>query len=268
MNADDVIKELDKLADPVKARFLQGFFKTGKGQYAEGDQFIGITVPLQRQIAKRFKNLELREIQKLLDSSVHEHRLTALEILVMQYEMVNASGSKKSLSELEKEKAHMKKEKLVRFYLKNTKRINNWDLVDASAPYILGDWLISSRFGEAVINPKLLNHSAGNDERKILFKLADSKQLWERRIAIVATLAFIRKGEFSYTLCLAKKLMSDDQDLIHKATGWMLREVGKRSERDLAEFLDEHHGKMPRTMLRYAIERLPESKRKRYLLQK
>jgi len=219
--------ELAAKADPDRARNLAWFFKTAKGQYGHGDRFIGITVPVQRQIARRYRHLPLDEIARLLGSRIHEHRFTSLEILVDQYESGDADT----------------KRAIFDFYLKNTSRVNNWDLVDTSAPYIVGDYLLSRR-------------------RDVLVRLAKSDILWERRVAIVATQAFIRKGDLKETFAIAALLLGDEHDLIHKATGWMLREAGKRSEPALLDFLRQHHSAMPRTALRYAIERLPDSDRK------
>jgi len=223
-------KELAARADPERALNLAWFFKTAKGQYGHGDRFIGITVPVQRQIARRYRHLPLNEIARLLESRIHEHRFTSLEILVNQYESGDADT----------------KRAIFDFYLKNTARVNNWDLVDTSAPYIVGDYLLSRR-------------------RDVLVRLAKSANLWERRIAIVATQAFIREGDLKDTFAIAALLLGDDNDLIHKATGWMLREAGKRSEPALLDFLRQHYSVMPRTALRYAIERFPESRRKRIL---
>ncbi len=229
----EIVRELKKAANPKKAVLLQGYFKTGKGQYGEGDRFLGITVPPQRQIARQFRDLPLTDLAKLLASNIHEHRFTALEILVMQYEQ----GSPKE------------QEQIVKFYLRQTKWINNWDLVDTSAPYILGHFLFKR-------------------DRGVLYKLVRSKNLWERRIAIVATYYFIDQDDFADTLKLSKLLLIDKHDLIHKATGWMLREMGKRSESTLIGFLDEYAHLMPRTMLRYAIERLAPAFRAQYLAKK
>ncbi len=228
MNADDVIQELGMYADSERALVSQRFFKTGIGEYGEGDVFIGVTVPRSRTIAKKYQNLDYKEIKKLLLSGVHEHRFVALEILVFKYE----SGKEK--------------ERVVLFYLTNKKRINNWDLVDTSAPYILGDWLL-------------------DNDPAILFELVRSRNVWERRIAIVATYAFIRKMRYEETCALAEILLTDTHDLIHKAVGWMLREVGKRSLATEESFIKKYASVMPRTMLRYAIERFPEEKRTRYL---
>jgi 3-methyladenine DNA glycosylase AlkD len=225
------------MADPDKAAILQRFFKTGPGQYGEGDIFIGVMVPQSRQVAKKFSQLPLEEIRMLLYSRIHEERLVALLILVWRY----GSSSNTSSS------AKKEKEEIVKFYLDNIKQVNNWDLVDVSAPNILGAYLVDSR-----------------DRRRLLYKLARSENVWERRIAIVATHHFIRKGDFSDTLKIAEMLLQDRHDLIHKAVGWMLREVGKRDAAAEEAFLDKRCSVMPRTMLRYAIERLPESKRRRY----
>lgn len=223
-------KELKKYRNPYKAEISQRFFKTGKGEYGEGDIFLGLTVPQQRQIAKKFTNLTLDNLQKTLSSKIHEFRLTALIILASKYK-----------------KANLKEKKgIVDFYLKNTKVINNWDLVDLSAPKILGDWLLDK-------------------DESVLYQLAKSKNLWKRRIAIMSTFAFICQNRFEETLKIAEVLLNDRYDLIHKAVGWMLREIGKR---DLAKedfFLKKHFPKMPRVMLLYAIEKFPDSRRKFYL---
>ncbi len=233
-----ILKEILSLEDKEKAKFLSGFFKTGPGEYGEGDIFIGITVPASRQIAQKYGELTMVDVSKLLKNKYHEVRLIALLILVHKYKIATKTNDSK-----------IKKE-IVDFYLEHTKYINNWDLVDLSAHYILGDYLI-------------------NKDRKILLKLAKSKDIWERRIAIISTFAFIYKSEGEWTFKIVEVLMKDKEDLIHKACGWMLREVGKRfKEKDLLLFLDEHWKEMPRTMLRYAIERLPEVKRKYYLNKK
>lgn len=209
---------------------MAGFFKTASGQYGEGDVFLGIKVPAQRMAARGYENLSLADLQNLLNSKIHEHRLIALLILLSQYKKADSAGKKK----------------IVNFYLRNAKNINNWDLVDLSCPNILGNYLLDK-------------------PRQILYKLAKSKNLWEKRIAIISTAAFIRNKEFSDTLQIAEILLNDKHDLIHKAVGWMLREVGKRDEAVLARFLYKHYKTMPRTMLRYAIEKLSEKKREYYL---
>lgn len=230
MNHKKVEKELLKLKNPEKARNLARFFKTGKGEYGEGDIFWGLKVPDQRKTAKKYSHLTLKEIQKLLLSKIHEHRLTALFILVIKYQKADKAGKKEIAS----------------FYLKNTKKINNWDLVDLSAPKILGDYLLEKN-------------------KSILYKSAKSKNLWERRIAVMATFTFIRNNRFKKALEIAETLLQDEHDLIHKAVGWMLREIGKRDQKVEEKFLKKHFKKMPRTMLRYAIERFDEKKRKFYL---
>jgi 3-methyladenine DNA glycosylase AlkD len=232
MKAANVRKELKSMADPDKAVILQRFFKTGLGQYGEGDIFIGVTVPQSRKIAKKFSQLRLVEVKTLLYSHIHEERLVALLILVWRYS--SALGNREE------------KEEIVKFYLDNIKQVNNWDLVDLSAPNILGAYLIDNR------------------DRRLLYRLAKSENVWERRVAILATYHFIRNGDFSYTLKIAEMLLQDRHDLIHKAVGWMLREVGKRDATAQEAFLEEYWSVMPRTMLRYAIERLPENKRLRY----
>jgi 3-methyladenine DNA glycosylase AlkD len=224
-----VKKALLRRADRKKAEVLQRFFRTGKGQYGEGDIFIGISVPEIRKIAKQHSDISMADAGQLLKSRIHEERLAALLILIEKY----------------RKKPESRKE-IFDFYLGNTKNINNWDLVDLSASYIAGDFLLDK-------------------DRAVLQRLAKSGHLWERRIAIVATYAFIRKNDFKDTLAIAKILLYDKHDLIHKATGWMLREVGKRDEKELEKFLNAHCKAMPRTTLRYAIERLPERKRRKYL---
>jgi 3-methyladenine DNA glycosylase AlkD len=233
MKAADVRKELKSMADPDKAAMLQRFFKTGPGYYGEGDIFIGVMVPQSRQIAKKFSQLPLREVRTLLYSCIHEERLVALLILAWRY---NSSLS-----------SSMEKEEIAKFYLEHIKQVNNWDLVDLSAPNILGAHLVDR-----------------DHRRRLLYRLAGSENVWERRIAILATLHFIRNDDFSETLKIAGMLLHDRHDLIHKAVGWMLREVGKRDAAAEEAFLEKHWSVMPRTMLRYAIERLPESKRRRY----
>jgi 3-methyladenine DNA glycosylase AlkD len=230
---DDAIgveRELYKSKDSVKSQVLARFFKTGKGEYGEGDIFLGVVVPKQRMIAKDFANIPLSEIKKLLKNRIHECRLTALFILVNRYRKSDNSG----------------KRKIALFYLANTKFINNWDLVDLSAPNIIGSYL-------------------SDKDNSDLYKLAVSKNLWERRIAILSTLTFIRANKFDDTLALAELLLTDKHDLIHKAVGWMLREVGKRDQSQLEGFLKLHYQDMPRTMLRYAIEKFSPRKRQVYL---
>ena len=229
-NLAELRREVKSLADPKRAEASARYFKTGPGEYGEGDKFIGLNVPQQRSIAKKFQELSLADIAKLLKSRIHEERFIALEILVMQFE--------KAGEKLQKQIAN--------FYLKNTKHINNWDLVDTSAPYILGEYLVTR-------------------PRKILTKLARSRILWERRIAIIAAMSFINRNDFTDTLRIAGILLNDEHDLIHKAVGWQIREVGNKDKKILRKFLKKHYQSMPRTMLRYAIEKFPEPERQRYL---
>ncbi len=235
-------KELRKLADREKASILARFFKTGKGEYGEGDKFLGATVPKQRELIKGFLDLGLNDLDKLLKSVWHEERLCALLILVKQYEAASKSNDAARRGEIFK------------FYLAHTARINNWDLVDLSAPNIAGDYLW-----------RLKTDGRVKETGAILGKLAGSRSLWKRRIALLATFTFIRAGIFGETLKLAGKFLNDPEPLIHKATGWMLREVGKRDMAVLWGFLDKYGMKMPRTALRYAIERMGEKERKRWM---
>ncbi|MEI8344038.1 MAG: DNA alkylation repair protein [Candidatus Moraniibacteriota bacterium] len=224
-------KEIRSLANPQKARILAGFFKTGKGQYGEGDKFLGITVPQTRTVAKKYWQLPLAEVLQLLQSAFHEERLAALLIMILQYQ----KGDEKQ------------KKEIFQAYLENTQWINNWDLVDLTADRIVGAYL--------------------DDKTKdLLFKLAQSKLLWERRIAMLATFYEIKKGKSEIALAVAEKLLGDREDLMHKAVGWMLREVGKRcSQKEEEKFLQKYIKVMPRTTLRYAIERFEEGKRRQYL---
>jgi 3-methyladenine DNA glycosylase AlkD len=222
-----LIHDFALAADPERAANLAWFFKTGKGQYGEGDRFLGITVPLQRKIALQYRGLALSEIARLLASPIHEHRFAAVEILVAQYER----GSEDSRNEI------------LTFYLEHSHRVNNWDLVDTSAPYIVGEHLKTH-------------------PRDLLDKLATSSNVWDRRIAIVSTLALIKQDEIDDTFRIVEKLLSDKHDLIHKAVGWALRETGKVSRAALLRFLRTHYPAIPRTALRYAIERFPPRQRK------
>ncbi len=230
-------------ADPKQAKALARFFKTGIGEYGERDVFLGLTVPQARVIAQRYGDLGFADIARLLRSKFHEERLIALLILVEQFGR-------------EDEKTQ---EKIFHFYLGHTAFVNNWDLVDLSAPKIVGAFLLqgTSRRGS--------KNMATRRSRKILWKLVASKNLWERRISIVATMSFVRVGQFADTLALCEKLLYDTHDLIHKAVGWMLREVGKKDVSTLERFLKKNAARMPRTMLRYAIERFPEAVRRKYL---
>jgi 3-methyladenine DNA glycosylase AlkD len=228
--AASIRRQLRAAADPSRVPVLQRFFRTGKGEYAEGDRFIGVTMPRIRVICRECRGAPMSEMEQLLESPVHEERMTALLLFVDAF----TRGDDE------------RKREIYDFYLANTHRVNNWDLVDSSAPQIVGAWL--------------------RDRSKApLTKLAKSKLLWERRIAMVATQDFIRQRQLDETFRIADLLIEDRHDLIHKASGWMLREAGKRDETALRAYLDRQHTRMPRTMLRYAIERLPERDRRAYL---
>lgn len=240
--ADKIILTLKKAANPHKAQHSQRFFKTAKGEYGEGDLFLGITVPQVRSIVKQYKNqVKIEDSAKLLINPYHEVRLSALLLLVELFKCAKTQAAKKQI---------------VDFYLAHSTYVNSWDLVDLSADKILGQYLLET-------NNKPMQKVPG-----LLINLAKSKILWERRIAVLSTFAFIRMGEFFPTIELAKILLKDQEDLIHKAVGWLLREVGKRDEQILINFLDQYTLQMPRTMLRYAIEKLPEKTRQFYLHKK
>jgi len=230
MKAQELQTRLRSLGSPGDAAFLARFFKTGPGEYGEGDVFVGGRVPAMRKVAKEFQAMPLPEVIRLLHSQIHEERLAVLVILVLQVAKGDAATRKR----------------IYRLYLANTKFINNWDLVDLSAPQLVGAYL-------------------EDKSRKPLHRLAKSSWLWDRRISILATFHFIRHGDFDDALRIAELLLGDGADLIHKAVGWMLREVGKRDQDALEGFLQEHCRIMPRTMLRYAIEKFPEKKRRAYL---
>lgn len=230
MSLFEIRKEISKQKNPAQAINLQRFFKTGKGEYGEGDVFYGIKVPIQRIISKQFKDLAFKDLKFLISSKVHEERLIAAFILVDQYN----SGDEK------------KRKYIYDFYLKNRKGINNWDLVDLSAPKIVGAYLVDKK-------------------KDLLYKFALSKDLWEKRISIISTQTFIREHFFEDTLNISQILLYDKHDLIHKAVGWMLREIGNRDLKTEEEFLKKYYKTMPRTMLRYAIEKFPETLRKNYL---
>jgi 3-methyladenine DNA glycosylase AlkD len=230
ITAKEISKRLQKMGNKEDARFLQGFFKTGVGQYGEGDIFLGIRVPELRKLSKEYKNLPLKEILPLMKSPYHEERLFALILF--------ANAFVKSDEALQK--------KIYDLYLANTRYINNWDLVDLSAPNIVGAFLLTK-------------------SRKPIYQLAKSKSLWERRIAVLATFYFIKNNQFDDSLKIAGILLQDKEDLIHKAVGWMLREVGKRDIVCAESFLQKHCRVMPRTMLRYAIERFTPAKRRKYM---
>ncbi len=229
----EIKQALEILSIPEKAEFFPKFFKTGKGEYGEGDLFIGVTVPDQRSVAKEFYNkISLEELSELLSSKIHEHRLTALLILVYKFE---------------KTKDKIQQKEIIDFYLNHTKHINNWDLVDTSCYKILGWYCFE------------------NQDSKILEKLSDSKNMWEMRMAIVGTMHHIKKGQFELTKTFALKNLKHPHDLMHKANGWLLREMGKMNETELLDFLNLHYKEMPRTCLRYAIEKLDEELRQDYL---
>ena len=223
-------KDLKKKSSKSKAKVMQNFFKTNPGEYAEGDVFLGVSVPETRKIAKKYSDLDIFSIQDLLNSKIHEERLLALLILVNNYQK---SGEEQ-------------KYKILQFYLQNAKQINNWDLVDLTADKILGHYL-------------------QDKPKDILYQLASSNSLWEKRIAIISTFHFVKNNQFQDTLQISEILLNDKHDLIHKAVGWMLREIGKRSLPTLEAFLKQNLKEMPRTALRYAIEKFSENKRQKYL---
>lgn len=230
MDASDIQDTLRNIADPDIAKHSRRFFKIGPGEYGEGDQFLGIRVPQIRQVAKQFSKISLDETNKLLQSSYHEERLCALIILVNKI--------KKADSEISKQ--------IFNLYIDNISQVNNWDLVDTSAEHIIGRYL-------------------EDKDRNLLYQLAQSENLWKRRIAIMSTFHFIKNNDFEDTLALSQLLLIDDHDLIHKAVGWMLREIGKRERTKEEAFLEKFGQEMPRTTLRYAIEKFPEEKRQYYL---
>jgi 3-methyladenine DNA glycosylase AlkD len=227
MTAEFILQELLSVANPEKAKFLQGFFKTGKGQYAEGDVMLGIVVPLTRDIVKRSPALLFDEIQVLLDSEYHEARLAGLLFLVKQFKKAEETERKKIFD----------------FYLTNARKANNWDLVDVTCRDVIGLYLLDK------------------EDRSVLYRLAESDNLWEQRIAIVSTWTFIKNRQFEDTLAIAEKLLTHKHDLMHKAVGWMLREVGKKDRQTLVDFLGIHYKNMPRTALRYAIEHFSPEER-------
>jgi len=230
MTHNEIIDHLHSLANPEIAVHSQRFFKTGEGEYGHGDKFLGIRVPAIRQTVKQYKTASLSVAEKLLKSEYHEIRLFALLLLVARFSKGSAD----------------QQEKIYRLYLRNSRYINNWDLVDSSAHYIVGAYL-------------------DGKDKSVLDKMARSRSLWERRIAIMATFYFIKNNQFTETLKLTKQLLGDQEDLIHKAVGWMLREIGKRDLAKEVAFLNRHYQTMPRTMLRYAVEKFNEAERQRYL---
>ena len=236
MSASLAIAELKSFGRKSRISDIARFYKTGPGEYGEGDLFLGGTVPETRSVAKKYQALELLEIEKLFNSPFHEARLCAAIILNLQFKVA---------------KTFQERKKLFDFYMKQVRaeRINNWDIVDVSAPW-MGVYL-----------------KEVEDPMPLLIKLAKSKSLWQRRVSMILTFALIRKGDLEPTIIIAQSLLKDDQDLIHKAVGWMLRELGKRDVMMLRRFLSEHAHEMPRTMLRYSIEKLPERERKNWLLE-
>jgi len=223
-------KELKGKADKEQAKLLARFFKTGPGEYGHGDKFLGIKVPILRQLAKQYIQLDFLELQELLLSNYHEERMVALQILVYRF----------------KKGDDITRRKIYNFYIKNWRAINNWDLVDTTTPNIMGEYLKKK-------------------DKMILYDWVKSSNLWKRRMSIIATAAFIREDNFKDTFAISKLLLRDKHDLIHKAVGWMLREVGNRSRKIEETFLRRWYKEMPRTMLRYAIEKFPEEQRKKYL---
>lgn len=231
--SNEIFQALALLCDDNRADSARWFFKTGPGEYGEGDEFIGVTVPNQRKVAKQFKDMPLGEVQKLLDSPIHEHRLTGLFIMIFQYEKSDSEKEKTSIYEM---------------YMKNLKKgnVNGWDLIDSSAPRITGGYLMDR-------------------PRDVLYELAESGELWQQRASIISTLYFIKNDQFGDTLAISEELLNHEHDLIQKAVGWMLREVGNRDFVVEDEFLRKHYKQMPRTMLRYAIEKFREPTRQAYL---
>jgi 3-methyladenine DNA glycosylase AlkD len=230
LKLSDLKTELRAAVEPSQAMVLQRFFKTGKGDYGEGDVFLGVKIPPIRALVKKYNGLSIDDAVKLLQSKIHEERMTALLLLVQKFKKAN----------------EVERRKIYTLYIANTKKINNWDLVDLSAPNIVGEYLFGKSYDELIARAK-------------------SELLWNKRIAVIATFAFIRKGVFEPTFKIAELLINDKHDLIHKAIGWMLREIGKRDIDAEEEFLQIHYKQMPRTMLRYAIEKFPEEKRQNYL---
>lgn len=230
MTAADIHKELEEYSTPEKRGFLPYFFKTGKGQYGEGDKFLGVVVPDTRRVAKKYKETSYKEITRLLESEYHECRLCALLMLVERFKKVKADDRKEIFD----------------FYLSKTNYINNWDLVDLSAKDIVGEYLVDK-------------------DRSILYRLAESSLLWDQRISILSTFAFIKRGDLDDIFALSAKLLDHKHDLMHKAIGWMLREAGKRDKERLCLFLETYKGEMPRTMLRYSIEKFTPEERAHYM---
>lgn len=233
MIVKDIQRELETYSTPEKKEFLPYFFKTGKGQYGEGDKFLGVVVPDTRKVAKKYKDIPYEEIKKLLKNEYHECRLCALLMLIERFKKAKNKPDERI--------------EIVSFYLSQTERINNWDLVDLSAKDIVGEYLVDK------------------EDRSVLYELADSSLLWDQRIAIISTFAFIRRGDLVDIFRLSEKLLKHKHDLMHKAIGWMLREAGKKDIGLLIEFLDSYHKEMPRTMLRYSIEKFTLEERAHYM---
>ncbi len=231
---ENITQELRQAGSPDKAAHLSRFFKTGKGEYGEGDRFIGITVPRQRNIAQKYTDADFSVLEKLIRSPWHEERLTALLILVYKFHKCKTEEGRKTY---------------VDFYISHTEYINNWDLVDLSCYKLLGEWFMGK-------------------DRSLLYEWAKSEHLWQQRIAMVTCMHFVRQGDFKDCLAIADLLLQHPHDLIQKAVGWLLRETGKKDEKTLVDFLASRYSKMPRTMLRYAIERFPEETRKKYRIKK
>lgn len=225
-----MLSELRKCASPKKAELLSRFFKTGKGEYGEGDKFLGVMVPETRAVAKKFAPISIDELVPHLHSPWHEERLCSLLVLVEKFRKADSA----------------ERRKIFDFYFDNVRAVNNWDLVDLTAPKLVGEYF-------------------ADKDRKPLYKLAKSSNIWERRIAIVSSFAFIRNSDLNDTFSLAESLLDDEHDLMHKACGWALREAGKKDKHALVEFLEKHKSEMPRTMLRYAIEKFSEKERKKFL---
>ncbi len=225
-------EELQSHANLEKAKIYLRFFKTGKGHYGEGDQFIGLTMPEQRKIAQKYMNINIQDLTPLVTSPTHEYRMTALLILTYKYKKANEDTKKE----------------IYDFYIKHYACINNWDLVDVTAPNIVGEYLLDRK-----------------SRRRILYEFATSDHLWKKRIAIISTFTFIKNEDFQDTINIAEILLEDKHDLIHKAVGWMLREMGKKNEKKLLDFLDKYHKTMPRTMLRYSLEKLDQDKKDFYM---
>lgn len=236
MNCSELIKELSKHEDTIRAGHSQRFFKTGKGEYGEGDVFIGLTMPEIRKICKGYRDLSINDLQELLSSPIHEHRMSAVVIM----------------ADIFKNSKPEKQKQLYDLYIKAVKnnQINNWDLIDVSAPHVVGEYFVST-------------------STKVMYELANSKHLWSKRTAVLSTGAFLKRGDSSHTYKIAEILLHDPHDLIQKAVGWFLREAGKRvSEQELLDFLNNHAHEMPRTMLRYSIEKLEPQQRKYYMAKK